>query len=194
MLIETQRLLLRDLEPDDADAIVEFCQDCEFNRYRLRSQRSEAVTRRCIHQGILAATLVPRTYYSLAIVLKPSALNPGTSVIGTLTLSLAWNPQLWGNIGFEVSRPLWGRGYATEAAYAVLELSFHQLGVAVVTADCFAANRASIRVMEKIGMRRSTSWKDPIALAISYGEIRPMVRHQIRSDEWRYLLQHNGLL
>ena len=47
-----------------------------------------------------------------------------------------------------------GRGYATAIARALLEIAFTDLGLRRVTAECFADNVASWRVMEKLGMRR----------------------------------------
>lgn len=47
-----------------------------------------------------------------------------------------------------------GRGYATEAVRAVVDLAFGPVGLRRVQAGCFAANEASWRLMERIGMRR----------------------------------------
>jgi RimJ/RimL family protein N-acetyltransferase len=47
----------------------------------------------------------------------------------------------------------WGRGLATEAARAVLEHGFGELAVRVVAANTDAANAASVRVLERLGMR-----------------------------------------
>ena len=47
-----------------------------------------------------------------------------------------------------------GRGYATAIARALLEIAFADLGLRRVTAECFADNVASWRVMERLGMRR----------------------------------------
>ena len=47
-----------------------------------------------------------------------------------------------------------GRGYATEAVRALLDLSFGPLGLRRVYALCFAGNEASWRLMERVGMRR----------------------------------------
>lgn len=47
-----------------------------------------------------------------------------------------------------------GNGYATEVARELLVMAFDDLGVRRVTAGCFADNHASVRVLEKIGMRR----------------------------------------
>ncbi len=47
-----------------------------------------------------------------------------------------------------------GRGLATEAVLALLDVCFGGLGLRRVTADCFADNTASWRLMERVGMRR----------------------------------------
>ena len=54
-----------------------------------------------------------------------------------------------------VFHPGWhGRGYATEAARALLDYGFRELGLHRIIATCQPENPASYRVMEKIGMRR----------------------------------------
>ena len=49
-----------------------------------------------------------------------------------------------------------GRGYATEAVAALIRVCFEDLGLRRVTANCFADNVASWRIMERLGMRRET--------------------------------------
>jgi ribosomal-protein-alanine N-acetyltransferase len=57
-------------------------------------------------------------------------------------------------LGYWIGRPFWGRGYATEAAAAVLGYGFETLGLHRMYACHFARNPASGRVLEKVGMRR----------------------------------------
>lgn len=56
-------------------------------------------------------------------------------------------------IGWHLRRSAWGRGYATEAASACLVYSFDQLKFARVSAFAESANAASVRVIDKLGMR-----------------------------------------
>jgi RimJ/RimL family protein N-acetyltransferase len=76
-----------------------------------------------------------------------------------------------------------GRGYATEAVREVLRICFEDLGPRRVTADCFAANVTSWRLMERVGMRReaytvrdslhrSGAWLDGMAYALLQEEWR----------------------
>ena len=57
-------------------------------------------------------------------------------------------------IAFNLARSHWRRGLATEAALAVLRVAFHELGLNRVEALCMPENLASIRVIERLGMRR----------------------------------------
>ena len=50
-----------------------------------------------------------------------------------------------------------GHGYATEAVRELLRVCFDDLRLRRVTADCFADNEASWRLMERVGMRREIS-------------------------------------
>ena len=57
-------------------------------------------------------------------------------------------------VAYHFAREVWNRGYASEAAGAWVATAFSELGIDRVVALAFPANRASTRVMEKIGMRR----------------------------------------
>jgi RimJ/RimL family protein N-acetyltransferase len=56
-------------------------------------------------------------------------------------------------LGYWIGVPYWGQGYATEAARAVMDFGFDELGLNRVYARHMGSNPASGRVMEKIGMR-----------------------------------------
>jgi RimJ/RimL family protein N-acetyltransferase len=85
-------------------------------------------------------------------------------VIGDLMLKVedAWAQaevtdrarQVQGELGWALHPDHTGRGYATEAVSELLRVAFEDLGLRRVTANCFAANEGSWRVMERIGMRR----------------------------------------
>ena len=58
-------------------------------------------------------------------------------------------------IGWRLAAAHWGRGYATEAARAVLAYGFEQLALPEIVSFTTVANVRSRRVMEKLGMRRA---------------------------------------
>lgn len=88
-----------------------------------------------------------------------------------------------GGIGYLIDPAHAGKGYATEIARALLDLAFGELALRRVTAGCFAANTASWRVMEKLGMRREQqgvkdSWHAELGWIDGY-------TYAILAEEWR---------
>jgi RimJ/RimL family protein N-acetyltransferase len=82
-------------------------------------------------------------------------------------------------LGYTLSRAAWGRGYATEAASAVLRWAFVGLGLERVVAVADPANAASLRVLDKIGMRR-------LGRRDCYGAL--MTECALSMSEWRTLV------
>lgn len=70
-------------------------------------------------------------------------------IAGLLATAGAREPQLL----YALAPPYWGRGLATEAAEAVADYAFDELGFAELLASTDPPNVASIRVMERLGMR-----------------------------------------
>lgn|SRR5690242_17877400 len=76
-----------------------------------------------------------------------------------------------------------GKGYATEAVEAAIRICFEQLGLRRVTASCFAANTASYRLMERVGMgREARTVKDALHPS---GEWMDGYAYALLADEWR---------
>ena len=57
-------------------------------------------------------------------------------------------------IGWTLAEAFWGKGYAAEAARAVLGFGFGPLGLPVIFAQTSESNRASTRLMERLGLER----------------------------------------
>ena len=76
-----------------------------------------------------------------------------------------------------------GRGYATEAVRALVRLCFEEMGLRRVTANCFADNVASWRLMERVGMRRELyTVRESLHRS---GEWLDGVGYALLADEWR---------
>lgn len=77
--------------------------------------------------------------------------------IGTITLSLST-----AELGFVLGRAYWGHGLATEAAQAVLHHGFIYLGMREIRAEAIARNKASLRVLAKLGFRHVKTYTDDL--------------------------------
>ncbi len=62
-------------------------------------------------------------------------------------------------IGYRLLEEVWGKGYATEGGKMLLQYGFEQLNLPRIVAVARVANKASIRVMEKLGMHYEKTGK-----------------------------------
>lgn len=58
-------------------------------------------------------------------------------------------------VGWRLAKPFWHKGYATEAARTALEFGFSKLNLQEIVSFTVPANKPSIDVMERIGMKRN---------------------------------------
>jgi RimJ/RimL family protein N-acetyltransferase len=86
--------------------------------------------------------------FQLAIVLRAES-----RLIGNCGVRKKGPDAFEADMGYEIAPPYWGRGYATEAARAILAFGFDELKLHRISATCLADNLASARLLEKIGMR-----------------------------------------
>ena len=169
--LETERLVLRDFGPRDWQRLYAIESDPEAVRYQSFGPRTAEECRAYIRLCAQDRAERPRRVYDLAVALR----NKGT-VIGRCGLKLTGEEPGEATLWYMVDRARWGHGYAPEAARALLDLGFSALGVHRVWADCDPANAASIRVLEKLGMRREGhlvenawikgAWADSLLYAI----------------------------
>lgn len=82
------------------------------------------------------------------------AVLRGDEVIGSASVWTTSPAHRVGELGYTIRRDCWGHGYATEVARLLVELGFNQLGLERLAATCDPDNAASVRVLEKVGLRR----------------------------------------
>lgn len=140
--IETERLLLRPVTLDDAEAMFEYASDRENTRYTFPTNQSLEETKNNIAQFYLANPLG-----RWGIELK----NNG-KFIGTIDLHKIDPILKKAAIGYIINKKYWNQGLTTEANRAVIELAFEKIGMNKLIALHDKANLASGKVMEKSGM------------------------------------------
>lgn len=84
-------------------------------------------------------------------------------------------------LGYWVGRPFWNRGYATEAAIAVLAFGFDELQLNRIHAAHLARNPSSGRVMEKSGMLLEGTARQG---AIKWGKYEDLVSYGLLLEDW----------
>lgn len=88
-------------------------------------------------------------------------------------------------LGYWIGVPYWGRGYATEAARALLELGFERLGLHRIQATYLTRNPASGRVMQKLGMHPEGVLRQHVR---KWGVFEDLAVYGILAAEWRATL------
>lgn len=112
----------------------------------------------------------------------------GGDLVGAVALAIA-QAQLRAELGYWVAVPHWGRGYATEAAAAMVDYAFGTLGLRRVVAHCLTRNVASARVMEKVGMQREGTLR---AHVLKWDVPEDVALYGILRDEWSRLMRESG--
>jgi RimJ/RimL family protein N-acetyltransferase len=150
--VETSRLLLRPIDPSgDIEALYAYQSLPEVCRYIPYEPRTrEDVARRLSDPEKVRSTLTkPGQAVNLAVEIKATGL-----VVGDVMLF--WKDESNAELGYVIHPDHQGKGIATEASAALLELAFaeHGLGVHRVIARIDQRNPASAAVLTKLGMRQ----------------------------------------
>lgn len=147
--LETPRVVLREYSIDDVEDCELYTRDPEVCRYMIWGPNGPGETQAFLEQAVRDRRANERKVYEFALVNRRDGRVAGG--VGTRITNLE---QREGDIGYVLRRDLWGRGIATEAARTVLDFAFDVLGLHRVWATADPENVASIRVLEKLGMRR----------------------------------------
>ena len=180
--LKSQRLSLREFVEADWRSVHSYASDSEVFRYVEGGPFNEQQSRDSVQRAIASQRENPRLDFRLAVTLKMDGNLIGDCRIRILDTNLHPVYRLLGQgyIGFYLNRKFWGQGYASEAAQSLLAFGFDQLGLHRIFAWCDTENRASARVLEKIGMRREgvllKNWtvRGELRDAFLYAIIEPM--------------------
>lgn len=147
VILETARLVIREWETEDLEAFFAMTGDPEVMRFIGNGRDfSEFEQARKLLERIREA-YKSRGWSRWAVVEKSSG-----EVIGSCGFSLPYGTEEL-DFGYYFARESWGKGYATEAGRACIAYGFERLGFDEIPASVDVENRASIRVLEKLGFR-----------------------------------------
>ena len=140
--LQTQRLMIRPLVSGDWRAVYAYTSDPNVMTWIPEGVFTEAQAQEFVAEN----QSEERRAYALV------RMSDG-AFIGHMLFHPWFAPRTY-EVGWVLHSAYHGHGYATEAAYALLEYGFDVLKLHRIIATCQPENIASYRVMEKIGMRR----------------------------------------
>ena len=163
--LETERLILRKISPSDSKDMYEYSCRPETTEYLLWEPHpyysyTAELTR------FLQREYAEGRYSDLAIVWRENG-----KMIGTVGFT-SYDPQnSCAEAGYVLSPDYWGRGIATEALEALLSFAFCELQLNRVEAKYISGNSASLRVMEKCGMKREAMLRKKLFIKGQFRDI-----------------------
>lgn len=148
--IETERLLMRELQPTDNVGMFELDSNPEVHRYL----GNDPV--KSIEECDEAIKNIQQQYLDNGIGRWAVILKETNEFIGWSGLKLERNVnghETFYDLGYRFIQKHWGKGYGYESAKAFIDLGFNEMNLTVINAWADADNLGSRRILEKVGMQ-----------------------------------------
>lgn len=175
--LATPRLILREAETHDVEAVFEMESDPVAMRYWSKPPMQDIAEAR-------ASVERAKGYFPARVALRWTIARPDGEMLGHMSLFNFSEPSGRADIGYGLARQHWGRGYMHEALTAVLDYAFGTLGLRRVEADVDPRNLASLRAVERLGFAREGLLRERWQVG---DEISDTVFMGLLAREWRAL-------
>lgn len=173
----TERLHIRPYRSDDLEPLLGMFGQADVSRYlNWEPMDREAAT--ALLDRRLGQTRIEKEDSGLGLAVADAKTD---TFVGEVVLRLTSDVSRQGEVGWSIHPESQGRGYATEAAREMLRLGFEGFGLHRIVAECDPRNAASIKVMEKLGMRREAHHLDAMFLK---GEWVGSMVYAMLESEW----------
>jgi RimJ/RimL family protein N-acetyltransferase len=145
--IRTNRLLIREFQASDREALLAVVRDPDQIKHMLLFLDTEA------QLDVFLSMVIAGAHAELRLQWHFAAADAATGrYLGSCCLMVEHDCPSSAELGYWFLRQAWGKGYATESSAAMLDLGFRRLGLHRVWGKCHTQNAASAKVMEKLGM------------------------------------------
>jgi ribosomal-protein-alanine N-acetyltransferase len=150
LILETERLILREMLPSDAASLFEMDSNPNVHKYLWNKPVAS------IDEVYHYIELVRNQYLKNNIGRFVVVLKETNELIGWA--GLKYNTEMVNNkvdfydIGYRLNENFWGKGYASEATVAWLDYGFKTMKIKIMEAAAHTDNIASNRILQKIGM------------------------------------------
>lgn len=178
--IETDCLIIRDNIKTDLKDLYELTSNTQAMRFMKSTKietRKEA--KRNLKISIRESKLKDRVKYYFAIIEKLSEEYVGA--IGYVVDTKSNNSDKVVELGYFIKERFWNKGYVTEAGKVVMRFAFEEDDVEKLEASCLEENRASEKIMIKLGMKQEGLLKKH---QLHEGQLKNRLLYGITKEEW----------
>lgn len=162
MQLQTNRLLIRPLLKDDAEAVFAYRSDAETNRYQGFIPETVEDVLDFFETKVCRLFNRPDTWYQLIMIEKE-----GQTLIGDIGIHFIDEKGKEVELGITLSKKRQGKGFATEALKTVIGFLFSEMKKQVIVARVDPQNLNSIRLLERLGFDRKESSTDEYLYTLS---------------------------
>ena len=141
--LETDRLILRNVSPDDYQACYKWCSDPDVNRFLIYTLYDNAED---VKKWLMSRNEDDPDNYDLGIVLKETG-----ELIGMGGIAYDQKDDIW-KLGYNLRKDMWGNGIVPEAMEAIISYVRSIRPVNIIEGQFCRENKQSRRVTEKLGM------------------------------------------
>ena len=175
-ILETERLILRKVTKKDAGDLYEYCSDPISSKYSDWHYHEELADTKRFIKGLLSAC-GRGEYFMWCLELKESG-----KVIGSVSITEIDRHYKVAELGYGILKAYWNKGYATEAAEAVLDYLFCTVGVQRVFARIATENLASVRLALRLNMECDGLFRKGISID---GKSHDVYVYAITDDDYK---------
>ncbi len=152
-LIQTPRLTMREFTLDDVEAVFEFSTEPEVMKFTGEDCIETIEQAKKIITDIWLPEYQQYGYARYALVHKGDNKVIGFCGLKFMPAGSLGDNEAAPDIGYRMLKKYWGQGLGFEAANAAMQYGIHTLGLTNIFGDAVAENTASIRILEKIGLK-----------------------------------------
>ncbi|RDI53557.1 GNAT family N-acetyltransferase [Flavobacterium glaciei] len=156
LILETGRLILREMKISDAEALFEMDSNPKVHQYLWNKPLTDISE---VHAYIKS---VREQYVQNKIGRFVVILKETNELIGWA--GLKYNTEMVNNkinfydIGYRLNEKFWGKGYASEASFAWLDYGFNVMKVEIMEAAAHTENIASNKILQNIGLKMTDTY------------------------------------
>lgn len=177
--LSSERLILRPWRDGDLDALASLCAAPEVMAHfpaPLDRAGSETLLRR------LQAHQAEHGFTFWCLERREDGAFVGFTGLARVSFAAPFVPAV--EIGWRLARPLWGQGYALEAARRALAYAFDELALAEVVSFTVPDNQRSWGLMQRLGMQRDAAGDFEHPNLPPGHPLRPHLLYRIAREDW----------
>lgn len=173
--LETTRLTMRKILPKDQEDMYEYSRDPETSKYLLWEPHSSPMFT-LAHITLLQTCYEKATFFDWALILKENG-----KMIGTCGFTEIYEKQKKAEIGYVIAPKFHRKGYAPEAIKRVMEYGFETLGLCELSARFMEDNKASEKVLLRLGFSSNTTKNESI---LKRGKRQQILTYTLKKEDY----------